>query len=172
MKDDLLDEFEVVDAKVYQLGSVKGKEETKDDTTNQETEKEDQTQASTGQETTVKEEKEGTEITDQGELTIDDAKSQVDWITTKTEDKVGQKLRLVIQAKVRDGANLSKYEKDGKYVLDNTGDLLLDEEDPIHSNKVDIIIEKEKTPDPVKNPVSVKEIPKTGSEKKLVGKTI
>ncbi|EUJ33139.1 hypothetical protein MFLO_04330 [Listeria floridensis FSL S10-1187] len=115
------------------------------------------------------------DITEEGTLTVDVEKNSFSWSPTDTEDFSGKSFYVLIDASVKKDSDLSKYKKEGVYVIPNKAYLSLNE-DKQETNQVTTLVpiptpvkpekkakepKQEKTVIPTSEPVQ--EIPKTGT---------
>ena len=93
--------------------------------------------------------KKGKDITDQGELKVDEDKETFEWVAKDPKSMRGQKFYVEVTGKAKTDADYSKYEKDGEATVPNVAKLTIDDED-LDSNEVKTVIPKEEKPEPKK----------------------
>ncbi|MFC0492744.1 fimbrial isopeptide formation D2 domain [Listeria grayi] len=108
------------------------------------------------------------EITDQGTLQVDKNKEKVTWTAKKPTDFFGKSFYMIVDAKVKTNADLSKYKKGKEYVIPNDAHMLVNGKDtktkqvdihiPISAKKV-VTPKPKSAPKPAPKPTPV--IPKT-----------
>lgn len=70
----------------------------------------------------------GTDITAEGKMLIDDKTSKVTWAANEPQKYISQTLTLTIDADLKDAANLSSYvQSDGVIKIPNRGEMLINE---------------------------------------------
>ena len=75
------------------------------------------------------------DITKEGDLTVDEDKESFNWKAKDPKSLKGKKVYIEVNGEIKDDADLSKYEKDGKALIPNVSKMKLDE-DETESNKV------------------------------------
>ena len=85
---------------------------------------------------------EGKEITDQGELKVDEDKESFEWVAKDPESMKGKSFYVEVTGKAKTDADYSKYEKDDKATVPNVAKLTVDG-DSMDSNEVKTEIPKE-----------------------------
>ncbi|WJP96721.1 isopeptide-forming domain-containing fimbrial protein [Macrococcus bovicus] len=88
---------------------------------------------------------EGKDITNQGDLAIDEEKEVIIWTAKDAKAYAGQTLKLVIDSQVKADADLKDYTADGKTVIPNTAKVTVDDKST-DSDKVDVIVPMKKVP--------------------------
>ena len=91
--------------------------------------------------------KKGKEITDQGELKVDEDKESFEWVAKDPQSMKGKKFYVEVTGKAKTDADYSKYEKDDVATVPNVAKLTVDDED-MDSNEVKTLIPKEEKPKP------------------------
>ena len=99
----------------------------------------------------------GKEITDQGELKVDEDKETFEWVAKDPKSMRGKSFYVEVTGKAKTDGDYSKYEKDGKATIPNVAKLTVDG-DSMDSNEVKTEIPNEEKPKP--EPKPKKEDPK------------
>lgn len=98
------------------------------------------------------------EITSQGTIQVDQDKEKVIWTAKNPNDFFGKSFYMVVDAKVKTNADLTKYKKGKEYVIPNIAHMLVNGKDT-KTKQVDIHIPIPEKKAEVKKPTPV--IPKT-----------
>lgn len=87
--------------------------------------------------------KDGTDITDQGEVTIDEKTEKITWMAKEPNKLRGEHLVVYVKGKLKD-TDLSAYaDEKGNYMIPNIAQLLVNDQ-PLDSNEVNIVTPQEK----------------------------
>ena len=133
------------------LKSLKGESSTTETTGKEESEKGDSSESTSSTDSDKEAEEELSKVDIQGEDVTDQFNIKVEGNTVTAEAKEpqkfeGKKLTLVLQAKVKEGADTSKYEIDGKVNIPNKSQLIINGES-VDSNEVTVTPETLETPE-------------------------
>lgn len=87
--------------------------------------------------------KDGTDITDQGKVTVDEKTEKITWMANEPNKLRGEQLVVHIKGKLKD-TDLSAYaDEKGNYMIPNIAQLIVNEQ-PLDSNEVNIVTPQEK----------------------------
>ena len=106
----------------------------------------------------------GEDITDQGELKVDEDKETFEWVAKDPAKMKGKKFYVEVSGKAKTDADYSEYEKGDKAVVPNVAKLTIDGED-LDSNEVKTEIPKDPEKEDPEKEEPEKEEPKKDEPK-------